>query len=141
MGRSNRPKRIEEPDSIYNMKPSWAFYLCDQGGRWAFTKDNIGDEFWDKIMPKLRDYEQQTWGNFSGPKKESHFVSIDKCNKCARDRLSKLKIEEQELYSLRISGKVRIYGLRPKDTLIILWYDNNHGDNDTCVCPCPKKGS
>lgn len=70
MGRSNRPKRIEEPDSIYNMKPSWAFYLCDQGGRWAFTKDNIGDEFWDKIMQNYAIMNNKHGGIFRALKKK-----------------------------------------------------------------------
>ena len=83
-------------------------------------------------MPKLQSYEQQTWGEIEG--KKNHFIDVETLNKCAQDRLEELKIIEDQIFSLRLNGSLRIYGLRPKSALIILWYDNNHGNNNTCVC-------
>lgn len=132
MGHSN-PKRIEEPDKILGMNPSWAFYRCDKEGRWAFTKDRLRDVFWDKIFPKLKSFEQQTWGQIiSGS--NHHFIEVSTLNKCARDRLDQLNITEERIFSLRLENTIRIYGIRPKATMVVLWYDNDHGDNDTCVC-------
>ncbi|MHB1313947.1 MAG: hypothetical protein ACYCX2_00505 [Christensenellales bacterium] len=91
------------------------------------------DDFWNKVLLRLQSFERQTWGEIVGPKKDNHFVKVCNLNKCAKDRLKELNINEDELLSLRIEGKIRIYGLRPKATLFILWYDDNHGDNNTCV--------
>lgn len=59
-------------------------------------------------------------------------------SKTAQDRLAKKFIEEESLISLRLKGSHRIYGYmsyRAGDpTFMILWYDDNHGDNDECVC-------
>lgn len=129
---NRRAKFGANPDSIYSTKPSWNFSKCDNDSRWAFTEKTLGNAFWTVIMPKLKDYEQQTWGKIEGD--NSHFVNKDTLNKCARDRLDELKITEDRIFSLRLGGKLRIYGLRPKFTLFILWYDNDHGDNNTCVC-------
>ncbi|HOO52035.1 MAG TPA: hypothetical protein PLK94_12175 [Alphaproteobacteria bacterium] len=139
MGHSNKAKIIEQPDAIARENPSWAFKRCDVEGRWAITKNRISDIFWDKIYPKLQAYETQTWGEIEG--KENHFVEVDSLNKCAKARLAELSIAEDYIFSLRIEGTKRIYGLRPKGTLIMFWYDDDHGDNDTCVCRSRKKHS
>jgi hypothetical protein len=133
------PRIKENPDSINSMSPSWNFSRCDKEGRWAFTEDKMNKVFWEKLLPRLQSYEQQSWLEFSGPDKESHFIKIDQLNKCAQQRLEELKINEEEIFSLRIEGKIRLYGLRHKATLIILWYDDDHGDNDTSVCRSHKK--
>jgi hypothetical protein len=139
MGHSKTPKNKENPESVNTSKPSWAFYRCDKEGRWAFTQDRLQIIFWNKILPRLKDLEQQRWCDFSGPKKESHFVATSTLNDCAQKRLEELGIVEDEIFSLRLENRMRIYGLRPKSTLIILWYDENHGDNDSCVCRSYKK--
>lgn len=63
-----------------------------------------------------------------------HFIPAQKLNKVARERLVDLKIYEDEIFSLRLTGTHRIYGIRYGTVLFILWYDTDHGDNDTCVC-------
>ena len=132
--KNRKPIKIhEDPDNVNKQSPSWSFNRADKDSSWAFTQDKLGDEFWSKIYPKLISFEQQNWGDIVAPQKTSHFVDVNKCNKCARDRLDELRITEQELLSLRLEGTIRIYGIRPKSTMFILWYDNDHGDNDTCV--------
>lgn len=125
------------PDSIISMRPSWSFYKCDKEGRWAFTNEALGEDFWSTIMPRLKSFEQLSWGDLEG--KENHFVKVDTLNKCARDRLDELLIVEEQLFSLKIANTLRVYGIRQKSTLFVLWYDNDHGDNDTCVCRSYKK--
>ena len=131
-------KITEDPDNIAKKTPSWNFSLSDQDGVWAFRKENIGNGFWDKILDKLISFEKMTWGDIESDK-NNHFVSISGCNKCARDRLEVLKITEDRLFSLRLEGKIRIYGIRKKSALFILWYDTDHGDNCTCVFRSRKK--
>lgn len=135
---SNRKVKFgANPDSIISMRPSWSFYKCDREGSWAFTNQALGDTFWITIMPRLKSFEQLSWGEIET--KGSHFIDVSTLNKCAKDRLDELRIVEEELFSLKIANTLRIYGIRQKATLFILWYDDNHGDNKTCVCRSRKK--
>ena len=131
-------KITEDPDNISKKSPSWSFRYSDRGGDWSFTKEKIGSDFWDKIFQKLCNYESMTWGYIES-ETESHFIDVSSCNKCAKDRLRELNITQDKLFALRIEGTIRIYGTREKACLSILWYDNCHGDNDTCVCRSYKK--
>ena len=49
------------------------------------------------------------------------------------------RIEANAVISLRIQATHRLYGYRIGSVFYILWYDNNHGDNYTCVCKSRKK--
>lgn len=50
------------------------------------------------------------------------------------DRLAEKYIELDSIISLRLTGKHRLYGYIQKSTFYVLWYDDNHGDNNECVC-------
>lgn len=125
----------QNPDSILQCHPSWAFNKADLDSKWKFSND----DFLKSILPKMRQFESQSWAEISKAKKQNHSIQIDELNKCARDRLEDLNIYEDEIFELHFDGTTRLYGLRETGTFVILWYDNNHGDNDTCVCRSNKK--
>ena len=54
----------EDPDKFYGSHPSWSFSSCDVDSsiQWAFCQERLADRFWDKIFPKLREFEKMTWG-------------------------------------------------------------------------------
>ena len=61
----------------------------------------------------------------------SHFISIDKLCKDAQKRLEELHLDDvEELYSLRLTGTKRLFGIRVGASLEILWYDPDHS-----ICP------
>ena len=92
------------------------------------------------VLPKMYGWESQTWKEIIKPKKQNHFIQVSTLNKCAIERLEELRIEAESLFSLRIQGKERLYGLIEGDgTFNIIWYDTDHGDNSTCVCKSQKK--
>lgn len=125
------------PDSIMQKNPSWSIAMCDvsQDGNWSFRKERLVDTVWEVIFPKLRLFEKMTWTDILVKnKKQNHSIPCDKLNRIAQKRLEILQIETDELYSLRLSGNVRIYGVLIEAVFYILWYDDNHGNNDTCVC-------
>lgn len=127
----------EDPDKFYGSHPSWSFSSCDVDSsiQWAFCQERLADRFWDKIFPKLREFEKMTWGQILlEGKKQNHSIVPEKLNKCARDRLIELRVEAEAIYSLRLGGTLRLYGYMNGATYSILWYDEDHGDNDTCVC-------
>jgi hypothetical protein len=58
---------------------------------------------------------------------QNHFMSVDKIDKKARERLKEIKLGDQEsLYSLRFSGSERLWGIREAEILYIIWWDHNH---------------
>ncbi len=123
------------PNSIYSCTPSWNFHLCDKSGAWAFTQERLNDVFWKKVLPFLSSLESMTWNEILiGAKKEHHTISIEKLNSCAQKRLNELNQYPDSLVSLRLGGTIRIYGILEVSTLCILWYDDNHGNNNDCVC-------
>ena len=95
----------------------------------------MGDAVWTEIIPRLKDLETQTWGEILvRDKKKNHSIQVKDLNKIAQERLIMRFIEAESLLSLRITGKHRLYGYMTGRVYNILWYDDNHGDNETCVC-------
>ena len=72
-------------------------------------------------------------------KKQNHSIEPASLNKSARDRLVQLRLELGSIISLRISGNHRLYGYMVGRVFCILWYDDDHGDNSTCVCRSKRK--
>lgn len=123
-------------------RPSWRFDRYNPK-KWCI-KEVITDEegnthtvLIETIIEKLRGFEQQTWGQiFNSDGCPNHSIHISKLNKCARKRLRELMLDADidRIISLRLQAKVRLYGFFQDDSaLSILWYDTDHGDNDTCV--------
>lgn len=123
-----------DPQAYYQQKPAWGFASVDYE-MWSFTQEHIKDDIWIEILPTLQAFETQTWKEILvANKKNNHSLDPDTLNKTARDRLANRHIEAQSLISLRLSGKRRLYGYITDRTFNILWYDDDHGDNNTCVC-------
>ena len=146
MARSKIPKNLplkqvkearnrENPSDIMCLHPSWGFGRIDTDGDWPFTEKEAGGVFWEMLLPRLSGLERMTWGEvLIRAKKENHSVPVEQLNPRARHRLTELKLEMDELISLRINGTHRLYGFLSASTFVILWLDKNHGDNDGCVC-------
>jgi hypothetical protein len=112
---------------------SWCFSMCDCEGRWGFN-DALDGAFWNEILPKLREFGRKTWEEVkkepkgAGKGTKSHPISIDAISKEAQDRLRALRYFDkyEELFSLRLDAKKRLYGIRELGVFRILWYDPNH---------------
>jgi hypothetical protein len=123
-----------DPEQYYSENPSWTFNNADKE-MWAFSKDHVGDAFWNEIFPKLKAWETQTWKEILlVAKKNNHSINTNALSKKAQDRLLSKFIEAESLISLRLDGTHRLYGYMTGKVFNILWYDDDHGDNDNCVC-------
>ena len=69
----------------------------------------------------------------------NHAINVLDLQKDAYDRLEELNLAFDCIYSLRLEGKVRLYGNLEGSIFQIIWYDDDHGDNDKCVCRSYKK--
>lgn len=99
-------------------------------------QDGNAAEFWEDIYPKLQSLETQTWNNILvDSKKQHHTIDVEKLNSRAVAHLEEIRYDTQgmQLVSLRLDSTHRLYGFRQNGVFYILWYDRNHGDNDTCV--------
>ena len=122
------------PEHYYTETPAWAFASADPL-KWTFSKERIGDDFWQDILPKLKSFETHTWEEILvADKKQNHSIKANKLNKGARDRLAAQYIEMDSVISLRLTGAHRLYGYIVGRVFNIMWYDDDHGDNPTCVC-------
>lgn len=123
-----------DPEQYYSQNPAWTFANSDQK-MWAFSQEHIGELIWGEIFPKLQALETQTWSEILVKnKKHNHALNLDDLNKIAQDRLAAKYIEAESLISLRLTGNHRLYGYMTGRVFNILWYDDDHGDNNTCVC-------
>ena len=48
-------------------------------------------------------------------------------------------LEAESIISLRVGATKRLYGYMDRAVFCVLWYDPDHGDNNTCVCRAAKK--
>ena len=122
------------PERYYSENPAWSFANSDQE-MVAFSEDHMGNLFWTEILPRLKSLESQTWSEILvRDKKQNHSLDLSELNKVAQDRLASKYIEAESLISLRITGSHRLYGYMTGRVFNVLWYDDDHGDNSTCVC-------
>jgi hypothetical protein len=143
---TKRPKHTFEPpnrgkvakdggqaDNVPKQNFKWTINRCDRGGQFSVLKINI-ENFIENVIPKLQDFETMLWSEIEG-KQGSHFVQLSDLSKTAQTRLEEISENDCDaLFSLRISGKERIWGMRDINVLRIMWWDPDH-----LVCPSPKK--
>ena len=119
----------------------WAFSIVDQYGPWGWRTE-AGRVWWSEILPKLQHFESMTWAEIlqaAGGRargNNSHFVQVGKLTKNAKDRLTDIGQDDvSDLFSLRLDATTRIYGIRDRRALKLLWYDPYHGKNTRAVYP------
>ncbi len=115
--------------------PVWRVRTMDVGGPWCFLgkMDAILSGAFQK---RLADLETMSWAAIDG-QTGSHFVPTSSFSKVARDRLRELKQDDvEQLYSLRVTARIRVWGIREEHVLKFLWFDPDHE-----VCPSVKKNT
>ena len=75
-----------------------------------------------------------TWGEILADG-NNHLMAISNLTKDAQDRLEEIgQLDIDQLVSLRVAGKPRVWGILEHSTLKILWWDPEH-----LVCPSLKR--
>lgn len=105
----------------------------DMDGRWGWEK--VDAATLAEIRSKLRDFESMRWEQIG---KDSHYVSPASIVREAANRLKTVSqgYDLDLLYSLRLTGKKRVWGFKKGDVLAILWWDPRHE-----VYPSAKKNT
>lgn len=138
--KSAKPKDFEEPkksakgktiaEDVKEEKFRWTTYTCDFEGPFGWSHVDLKELHLD-IIPKLQNFETQTWSELetqSGG--HHHFSKVSDFSEAARKRLDEIVEHKEgiyaELFSLRLQGSVRIWGVKERAKLQILWYDPDH---------------
>ena len=128
-----RTRQASNPYSYDAQAPCWRFGKRKKGNhKWSISQENWS--VWEnEILPKLVDFESMTWNEIkNGP--NSHNVSVGRIIEEAQDDLTANKLIYDEVFSLRLTGKKRIWGFLENGVLNIIWYDAEHE-----ICPSLKK--
>jgi hypothetical protein len=114
-------------------QPVWRFSLLDWDGPWGWH--NVEANKWQEILQKLGHFETRTWTDIKSDG-NNHTVWIKNSpNPETQKRLVELHLDDiHELFSLRLSGKERLWGILDRYILNILWWDPYHE-----VWPSTKK--
>lgn len=127
---SKTTTKHEDRNSYLQKNPMWKFQRADkEHAKWSVR--NCRD-FCTEILEKLVDFEGQTWCEIKG--RNNHFINVSSMTKGAQNRLKELRIIEDELFSLRLNGKCRLFGILDDGVFYIVWYDFAHE-----ICPSQLK--
>ena len=128
-----RVRARENPGSTDGQTPAWQFHRCDEDHElWGWAKLN-SNEYLD-IIKSLHGFEKMSWfqikqaagGRSSGT--NSHPLAVGEFSSAALKRLQELKLDDvDELFSLRLNGSLRLYGIRDGRVLRFIWHDPHHG--------------
>lgn len=131
---SKTAKYASNPDSYNDRNPAWRISKIEMVD--PFGWHNLNAQEIKNIQTKLSDFESMTWNEISiEGKKQNHSVTIDQLSTKAKKRLEEKNINDiDELFSLRLSGTQRVWGILEQGILNLLWWDSNHQ-----VCPSNKK--
>ena len=108
----------------------WSFAKIDRNGEFAFNP-NRKDFKLDDFLQKLLEFSTMKWSELFPPderKSRHHALKESSLSKQALTRIEALKLDEEidNLFSLALSGKVRLIGIREGAVFQVVWYDANH---------------
>ena len=129
---SKTPRILKPFDTGYNENPVWQIGNIDLDGPFGWSKIDRGHLLYE-ILPKIRDFESMKWQEILG--RNNHEIRISDISRTAQRRLEDIKLDDiDQLVSLRLTARERIWGIKSQRTLRVLWWDPEHQ-----VCPSLKK--
>lgn len=139
---SGQPKLGANPNSYDNQRISWQFARLDHHhDRWGWSRLQA-TECWELFTTgQLFHIESMTWqelkraagGRANGT--NHHKIPVGELSMDAQRRLAELSLDDQDdVFSLRLTGKIRVIGFQAGSAFRVLWYDPEHE-----VCVSAKK--
>lgn len=111
--------------------PVWRVAKLDSGGDWCAHQMNESE--FRSVLDRLKSLETMKWSAIE--QAGSHFNKVADLIPDAQRRLRDLKLDDFDpIFSLRMSGKPRLWGIRIRNVFSALWWDRDHA-----ICPSPKK--
>jgi hypothetical protein len=112
-------------------QPEFKSEQMDNEGPWGWNYFNSAHL--QELFQKIFESQKLSWQDLRN--NGSHFVNREDLCSEAQKRLTNIQKEDlDQLFSLRIMGRKRIWGIKEGNILWFLWWDPNHE-----VCPSSKK--
>ena len=117
--------------------PSWRFAKLKLFHDTRFGLSKVV-ELINDILEKLTNFETMNWDEIANQDKDNnHWCEVSGMAKEARDMISQNNLDLDSLFSLRLTGKFRIWGFINQDgSFDIYWCDKEHE-----IYPSTKKHS
>ena len=128
-----QPRKVPRSEPLIEGLPlAWRFSSADRDGPWSIEK-LLKDVRLKDVLLRLLELESKSWNEIL--QTGSHLVQKGKLAAAARRRLSDIEQDDlDELMSLRVMGRVRVWCIRHANIMRLLWWDPEHE-----VCPAMKK--
>lgn len=128
---SKRPKIVENPSSYWGTHPVWSFRSLDTSyHKWGLSQTT---QLFEDVICKLKELEGMTWNSImsaSGGRTHgtnSHFENVAELIPEAQKRWIALHLEDYDrVFSLRLTGTYRLFGILEDGVFRIVWFDQNH---------------
>jgi hypothetical protein len=117
--KNNKFSRNAQAPNSDHERLSWQIYILDFEGPWGW--ENVDAKQLKYIHGKLAQFESMTWAEVSHPNTGCHPIKVTDICVEAQKRLAEINVNEEELFSLRFSGKERLWGVRDRHIFKILW--------------------
>lgn len=127
LGKNARAEETPRDD----LSPEFRTDKMDLDGQWGWKNFKSSDL--QKFLEKLFELQKHTWQTLR--ENGSHPIKIADINPDAQKRLRIIKQDDLEvLYSLKITSIIRVWGIKEKNILWLLWWDPEHE-----IYPSPLK--
>lgn len=92
------------------------------------SKNKRGLDDFHSIAYAFKSFESMTWNQiFIDNSENNHAISLNDIEKFAYDRILSLSYDDQNcLWSLRLNGRQRLWGIREKNYFLVIWWDPFH---------------
>lgn len=134
--RGGRRPVFSEADrhNYMQMRPAWRVSRLEEVGPFGWHR--ITGVKIAEVSAKLKSFETMLWSAILvTAKKQNHTIPVENLSKPAKQRLVDIKLDDRdELISLRLSNRERIWGFLEGSTFHLVWWDPEHQ-----VCPSALK--
>jgi hypothetical protein len=113
--------------------PDFKSEQMDMDGPWGWK--HFDSMQLQELFQKVFECQKLTWQDLRN--NGSHLVNREDLCSEAQKRLTEIQKEDlDQLFSLRLTGRKRVWGIKEGNILWLLWWDQNHE-----VCPSHKKNT
>lgn len=124
------PPVVDHPDA----RITFGLQLMDHDGPWSWA--NVSSEHIEKVRDACKGWETLKVGEFLG-RPGNKPIPMENLCKDAQGRLLEINLDQfDELWELRLGGKLRIWGLFHVNVFYLVWWDPEHE-----VCPSTLKNT
>jgi len=121
------PHIAEDVDGLRSLNFKWCAderYIDYDDREWGWKKVKI-KEFFQKLLPRLQDYETMTWNEILR-RDHCHDMEVGRLCRKAQQRLLETRRDIDTLHQLDMERPCRLWGYRDRQILYLIWHDPKH---------------